>query len=213
MFKLIEVLAVAIHIIADHGWVSRKEAYTHGVKSTADRVSEMLFNANCVSVDAQYHGDEAREMIAWANNRFYATNEKYSEYLDKIAVLSFNAEIMQRDVALACSIVPTYRRAMQKIADENEVAEKSSSTYQGTVGQRTIFNDVAVTSVREINSDFGTSWLYKFEDAHGNVYSWFATRAQDFEMGEFMTVKATVKAHKVFRGEMQTQINRVVRVS
>lgn len=210
MFRLLEVIAVTIHIIADHGWVSRKESNASGARATADRVSEMLFNANCVSVDVAHHGDEAHTIIEWAKSQI--SNKAYNEYLDKIALLAMNAEIMQRDVALACSIVPTYRRAAQKIAEEAENAEKSPSTYQGTVGQRTIFSDIFVTSAREVTSDFGVSWLYRFEDSHGNVYSWFASRAQDFEIGEFMTVKATVKAHKVFRGEMQTQINRVSRV-
>lgn len=60
-----------------------------------------------------------------------------------------------------------------------------------------------------LETEWGASFLYRFEDEKGNSLVWFASSKQDMEPDKTYKIKATVKRHNEFRGRNQTQLTRV----
>ena len=110
----------------------------------------------------------------------------------------------------------------ERFVSDNEIAEyldtlrcesDDTTSFEGEIGER-IERTVKVLSVKEIHSNYGTSFLHQFETEDGNLLTWFTqSLKQNFEEGEECIIRATVKEHKTFRGKKQTVVNRVLRRS
>ena len=96
-----------------------------------------------------------------------------------------------------------------------ERAPVEPGNYIGTVGQRDVF-DLTLVGIGSYESDYGTVTVYIFEDANGNSVVWSSTGrglwidGQHITKGARVRVKATVKAHTVYKGRNQTRLLRVV---
>lgn len=53
--------------------------------------------------------------------------------------------------------------------------------------------------------------LYRFVDESGNQFVWFASKDKEFLIGKTYRIRATVKAHKLYRNECQTSIVRLTK--
>lgn len=93
------------------------------------------------------------------------------------------------------------------------VSEKSTKVainneFVGTVGKRENFV-VKLLNKMAIDSYYGVSYLHIFLDDKNHKMSWFSSRETDMEVDETYNIKGTVKSHKEYKGENQTQLNRV----
>jgi len=52
------------------------------------------------------------------------------------------------------------------------------------------------------------NYIYTFEDENGNTFVWVTSASKDFEENKTYTVKATIKAHKEYKGVKQTNLTR-----
>jgi hypothetical protein len=93
-------------------------------------------------------------------------------------------------------------------------ATKKPSEYVGKIGQR-LSLDVTVTKKISIQTDSwsyydsGVMDIYTLTDKDGNIFTIFTkSRFSDINQGDHVTLKATVKEHKEYKGEKQTVINR-----
>ena len=77
--------------------------------------------------------------------------------------------------------------------------------WQGNVGQRKEF---VVTPYMNIpySSMYGDGYVNLMKDAEGNVYKWATSKK--LEVGEQVTLKATIKAHEEYKGVKQTTLTR-----
>ena len=110
-------------------------------------------------------------------------------------------------------------RRQAKIQAERE-ARIANSQHIGTVGERL---EVVLTLRREVSYDtqFGTTYIYLFDDDHGNTVAWKTSTIIKIEglnengastyirKGDVIKVKATVKAHEEYKGEKQTAVTRL----
>ena len=111
----------------------------------------------------------------------------------------------------ACRISQIYREDREK----KEMFDKmAGSSWVGEVGKRIAVEVMETKLVRCIEGYYGTTWMYKMIDAHGNVYLWYASRPFrrtidgmliSFESG---TIKATVKEHCEYQGIKETVLTR-----
>ena len=74
-----------------------------------------------------------------------------------------------------------------------------------------------LTSVREIEGQFGSTWLISFEDSVGNSLKWFASRKPevldgDSHEGETFKVSGRVKKHDTYKDRRQTLLTRCAMV-
>ena len=90
------------------------------------------------------------------------------------------------------------RRAAQLAAD-------AQTSHVGTVGERRDFT-LTAERVHSFDGQFGTTYITIFRDADNNVVVYKGS--VEFERGEKVTGKATVKAHDVRDGVPQTIIAR-----
>jgi hypothetical protein len=86
--------------------------------------------------------------------------------------------------------------------------DESSSEWVGEIGQRTTMW-LLVKSIKEIDTFYGRSTIYNFEDEDGNVIVWFSTGAGiDVEEDEWYQIVGTVTKHQKYKNIKQTIINR-----
>lgn len=105
-----------------------------------------------------------------------------------------------------------------------EEARKAISQFVGNVGERItakVTLDKKVTYEVPSFVGFGkdTKWIYIFVDESGNKFVWKTSRPMWFEdengyekpifEGDSLTIKGTVKDHTEYKGEKQTEIQRV----
>ena len=95
--------------------------------------------------------------------------------------------------------IKSQEQATEKVERANE--------YLGTVGERQDFLDLTIVRCTAMESSFGTIYLTGFEDANGNLLVWFASK-QIGEVGEKLSLKATIKKQEEYNGRKQTIITR-----
>lgn len=108
--------------------------------------------------------------------------------------------------------LPMYlgKSAERKAVDKAE----TQSTYQGVVGKRQEFA-LTLAFRTSFESVYGTTYVYKFTDASGNIYVWKTggglVKSDGFYLGtgDTVVVKATVKEHSEYKGVRQTVLTRV----
>lgn len=104
-----------------------------------------------------------------------------------------------------------YRRYLENVErersrEERRLRESETSNYVGDVGQKITIKVSESMLLSQWESQFGTTWLYKFLDVDGNVYIWYASKSIDADCGD--AIRATVKCHKERDGVKQTIITR-----
>jgi hypothetical protein len=114
-----------------------------------------------------------------------------------------------KHIGFVASILSGYDKATErKLIKERERANKPESNWLGEVGTRMTFKAVTLNSIRELDGNFGITYLHKFTDADGNDLTWFASNDNLCDEGDTVDMVATVKVHKEFKGRKSTQINR-----
>jgi hypothetical protein len=97
-----------------------------------------------------------------------------------------------------------------------------NSQFVAEVGKR-IELDVTLEWAFQFEGNWGTTTLYKFTDAEGNVIVWWASKPfcpgpvnpdhhivnEEIEVGQRVRVKGTVKKHEEREGIKQTTLSRV----
>ena len=89
---------------------------------------------------------------------------------------------------------------------KSKMPAEPESDYIGSVGGKV---DLIVSHVRTsyYNTHFGTTWVYTFKDAEGNVLVWKTSSGIDFESEE-IRLKGTIKEHSEYNGVKQTVLTR-----
>lgn len=82
----------------------------------------------------------------------------------------------------------------------------STSEYVGTMGER-IEVTLTVTKAITLDGYYGQSIMHIFEDEDGNVFVW-TTSAKSIPEGTTVTLRGTIKDHKIYRNTKQTILTR-----
>lgn len=84
----------------------------------------------------------------------------------------------------------------------------SASQFRGTIGARLDLT-LKCTYAKSQEGNFGSQTFHMFEDEDGNVFTW-NTSAKTLEVGKIYKCRATIKDHKIFRGQKQTVLTRAM---
>jgi len=199
-FNIVEVLAHAVMSIRKDGY-RRSDAPGATKEEVKDSMSE-LRNPD----DADWKKAEA--ISEWLKG-LSVTDGTGCEY--DVAPIAKQGFCSFRHFGRICYCPVAYDKAMEKAkrdaarAAEQE-AQRASSGFVGTVGQRLSFKVSTAVLVTSFPTFYGTTFLYRLIDETGNVFVWFASGAQ--EISEGATVKGTVKEHKEYNGVKQTVLTR-----
>lgn len=72
--------------------------------------------------------------------------------------------------------------------------------------------NVTLDKITGYSTDFGYTNIYIFKDTEGNKLTWKTAKDMEWEEGQEIEIKATVKAHEEYNNEKQTSILRVKEV-
>lgn len=210
------IMDLSIAAIRKWGWVSSSKAYDEQIASTKDNVNYLLHNHDLSNDDKSVledsRSDETRAETGKAL-KFYtdhlADKADKSDYEHNLSVLFQIGFVTWKNTGFAVSMIQYIRREMAHYL-ESERQSNHPSQNRGTVGKREVFSDLMITNAVEIPTQYGVSTLYLFRDVDGNVFKWFASAGISVSIGDTVTLKATVKAHEVYKGQNQTVISRAV---
>lgn len=212
-----ELLAVTACAIRLWGWVAKSNP-DESLQPTAFAINPWFY---CLPGDK--HGQEVRAQLraaireedwdmARAAMEWVASEEAGdSEYIHNLRMVLAPGAVPAARRGIACSAVSAYQRHLGVLAErqrEAEAAASSPSRHLGAVGERLRGLQLRCDSARGIESQWGTTILYKFHDQDGNVLTWFSSGGAELEPGAEYLVDATVKAHGEFRGVAETTLTR-----
>jgi len=198
-------------MIRNYGWKSRGRAYEEGThNATADLAATAMFTQWKRDIPQPEACDELKALTAleWGRATLEAKSAagETNDYEWNLFVAISEEAIEDRTFGIAASLLSYYERAMAK---EREAKNVKVSEHVGEIKERVTFEHIVVVMDKmiESNSPWGNPVLYKF-NADGNEIVWFASGWQEFESGDVVSGKATIKAHDVYNGRKQTIITR-----
>lgn len=206
------VLNVTIACIRKFGWTSKAKAEQYETTSTADYVRYYVLPASdqyekqmkqMLEQNLRFDQQddiESSNAIEWVKEQ-----ESSSEYIHNLKQLAKCEYISNQSINLWCSLVATYQRQQAKL---NEQQSKLNQFY-GEVKQR-IELEVYLVNINSFESQFGTTFVYTFNDLDGRTFVWFTNKNLDIEKQTKYNIKGTIKKHEQYKQTKQTHLSRVV---
>jgi hypothetical protein len=218
------VLTLTQAVIDCIGWLSRSKARDNPWlgTATADWVGSLLAPPRWWSTETKELSKKltskddypqiTADALEWIRELPLDVEE---DYLYNLKVACGGESVRYDMLGLACSLIPAYRRHLNEEIRRAEWARKKPSEFVGTVGDRQVF-EVTVKYIGEAMSSYsgyGTTTRVTYEDQEGNTLIWWASGDPIGELGETLSIVATVKKHEVYESRNgpvnQTVINRV----
>lgn len=84
------------------------------------------------------------------------------------------------------------------------------SQFQGNVGERLTLNLWLTRTVNLGATQYGNKYLYILQDENSNEFTWNTGVKKEWEPGDALKVKGTIKAHNTYQGVRQTELTRVM---
>lgn len=85
---------------------------------------------------------------------------------------------------------------------------ESNSQFVGEIKERLYNMEVTFVGFHQVDTRYGLTNLFKFEDADGNIFTWWTGTEHDIQIGDKVDLTGTVKDHTSFNGEKQTVLTR-----
>lgn len=201
------VLTVAANVIRLNGFVSKSKAFHEYCTPTATYVSAILDGTMKGQVDiCESDRQKALDTLKWLQNLSQDEIEG-SDYLDKLYWLSECKNVeRQRNLGILVSAIAAYDRMMENKA---RLEAAKLSDWQGAIGDK-LELELTVVGNRTVENHYsgGEKSILTFKDITGNVFTWFASKVIDCEIGNALKIKGTVKDHSTFRDCKQTVLTR-----
>lgn len=209
-----EVLAYAWETVRGYGY--RKSDMTNSTKSRVlsyfslrrmresmlpevRRMLEKEMEDIAFNPESEEVQQKVEEMMLWTIKQ-----EARTDFMNNLRVAVLNEYCDYRRFGILCALIPVYQKAMGRI--EEQRTERREAEYVGEVGQRITVEITSGRCVASWDTDFGTSFLYKFMDGAGNVYMWKTGKWIDEEAVKELT--GTIKAHDEYNGVKQNVMTR-----
>jgi len=205
--SLKDCLEMSAAVIRHYGWVSASKAKEEWTTATKEIVYDQIFNRHKLKKDDLISPLNADEEIAeksreWVKN----LDPKGNDYLGNIKVIASNDYVQTRQIGIACSIIATYKRTVEK---EEKKKTRFKNEHFGNLKER-IDLTVKVLGIYENEGFYGVTWIHKMVTDTGHKVTWFCSSYNGvLEQGESYKVKATIKRHSEWQGWKETHVNRV----
>lgn len=193
------------------GWVSGKEAYDYGTRSTkadawnimTDTTEQFKREGVVVNEDDE---KKAAEALAWAVKQ----DKTSSDFMHNMVTLAETGYIDYKSAGVAAAIIQVHQKALEREAQQK--LDFTKSTHQGNKGDRLTI-EVTVYGKSYGNGSYGPWTRVSMIDAAGNVYVTFAGGKFDPAKGAKVKIRGTVKDHGEFKSVKQTNLNRVMELA
>lgn len=217
-YKAEEVISYAYEVISKTGYFNANSNLPtkclvsalmgSKIKSAIEYINENLYDAK---LDARFHEldfhkeDTAEEVEKIIN--YYKNVEDNSEFIHNVKVMLEEKYINPKNIGYLCYLPVGYAKHIEK---EIERAKRIEVNHYGEVGKR--YKDKVIRKVEHVTSwetQFGTTHVYRIILDDNSVLTWKTTNGLYLEDGEeFDKITFTVKDHKEYKGEKQTEVTR-----
>ena len=184
------VMSAAIKTWREQGYVKADQPQSNKIVVAARLAEREVFTPNEL--------EEARAMIKTIAEMDDKVAERYL-LLDAKALCGCSHVEAKHLGRMAYAPV-----AYNKYATDQQSAA-SSPGFVGDIGGKVTVKVASQLTVTTFHTGFGDKHVIKMTDDEGHVLTWFTTNPKDLA-GK--TIVATVKSHKEYRGELQTEITR-----
>lgn len=138
---------------------------------------------------------------------YYKNVEDDSEFIHNIKVMLNEEYVLAKNFGFLCYLPMGYAKHIEK---EIEKAKRIETKYFGEVGKR--YKDKVILSVTLVTSwetQWGYTYIYRIVLEDGSVLTWKTSNGLYLDKDEeFDKISFTVKEHKEYKGEKQTEITR-----
>lgn len=213
--KTHEVLAAACAAVRQSGgqYVPRSDA---GEGSTPGLVDAYVADAPGGPARARLEPTEVDRAMAVDVRRWARQQDPSSEYVRALRHAVADEYVSMREVGTAASAVAGYLRYRTAAATPRESGGSVTpirqrprrSRWLARPGEKVfITGEVVRADPLRIRERLDPHFLYVFRTPDGDLVKWIASSTQGLEVGNFVSLRGTVKAHGEFGGERQTEMH------
>ena len=210
-FLAADVIAVALDVIANGGYVSNNEARHDPQKQPTAAIVEAILNSEKAftqimsNPQKKWTWEKVYSIIRWVDDHDGSNN-----YILNLKLIFDQEVIKASHIGWVVSAIAAKQR---EESIREEAKHQLPSNHIGEVGER-IFKQRPVKAslifVKYLENDWGTTTMMKFVTEKGDHLTWFASGYYEVDSGIECIIKgATVKKHLVYAGVKQTSVNRV----
>lgn len=157
--------------------------------------------------DHEGNAEKTQAILDWAKT----LTEDYGYKSNLKSVLSKEG-CEGRDYGLICSAVIAYAKEVEKIERKKREQQGNTSEWVGKIGDRICIDANSTRLLTSWSTEFGMTYLYKFTDASGNVFTWktgkWLFKGDEADDTLKVSLKGTIKAHNEYNGVKQTELTR-----
>lgn len=197
------VLKASVAIVRKMGEYVKSDSYS-GEQGTVGIVRDFLLTDSkksrdeiVVVTDEDY--TKADVILNWLKNELEPNNE-YTSNLKKLAEIGY---VKYNNIGIVASAVVAYDRELLKRKEKVEI----KSEYVAVVGDKIELN-VTFISSHTFDTAYGWSTILTFVDNDNRLLKWFTQSECNFEKGENLTLKGTVKKHNEYKDVKETIVTR-----
>lgn len=213
-----DVIAYAVEVINKTGYFNAQAVLPtkyivsvlmhNGLSRAIESINEDFADARLnVRVSEVDFGKESTKDVVEQIIEYYKNLEDDSEFIHNIKVMLNEKVVLAKNFGFLCYLPEGYAKHIQK---EIEKAKRVETNYFGEVGKR--YKDKVISNVSLITSwetQWGYTGLYKIILEDGSILTWKTNNYLYLEDGEqFDKISFTVKEHKEYNGEKQTEVTR-----
>lgn len=218
MYSVKDIIALACDSIKSKGYIksdsnnATKDQVIKGIKENAEPSKDGIAKAEEIIDWLEHLLDEEPNTIGVERDCVNLAKSGYAK-IKHIGRLAYMPIAYDR-------YIERKEREAKRIAEAE--AARNSSNYVGEIGKRMEFDIAEMRLLSSWDTQYGTTYLYKFTTTDGNVLIWFASST----FGEWTKdgrrwiafesvskIKATVKDHNERDGVKQTIITRCKKVA
>lgn len=205
-YSLDELMATAVQVVREEGYVSRRIAEETGATSTATAVRSSFFDrldgpADPPPTDEDYR--KAVEVINWV--QALTEDELDNDYLYNLFTVCKSGTLTDRQMGIAASGVSAYDRVHRQ-SEQRGDRPAYLDEFLGEEGGR-IDVEFRITHIFEEDGDYGHQFKYIMASTTGHKLTW-KTGTYELEKGKDYRGNFFVKKHWDGQNGKETQVNR-----
>ena len=213
-----EILSYAVEVIAKTGYFNAQSvlptkyivsALIHNNLTRAIELINEEFKSSKLDVRVyqyDFHKESTKNTVERIID-YYKNLEDDSEFVHNIKVMLNEEYALPKNFGFLCYLPEGYARYIQQ---ETERAKKVETKYFGEIGKRykdKVIQDV--TLVTTWDTQWGVTHIYKITLEDNSVLTWKTNNGLYLDRNEeFDKISFTVKEHKEYKGEKQTEVTR-----
>lgn len=213
-----EIISYAVEVINKTGYFNAQSAIPtkyivseliqDNLGRAIERINEEFKSArlDVRMSEHDFHKDNTMEVVKNVID-YYNNLEDESEFVHNVKVMLNEGYALPKNFGFLCYLPEGYARYIQK---EVEKAKKVETKYFGEIGKR--YKDKVIQDVTLVTSwetQWGYTGIYKIILEDGSILTWKTNNGLYLDRNEkFDKICFTVKEHKEYKGEKQTEVTR-----